>query len=106
MIRLFHFKESQDQSPIPQVVPQTTTAREEALVLVVEVSKETQGTWHCDSQNHSTNGLDYDEAHRIVLELATKHLTLNTPVVVPTETPEPTPDAQAEPTIEVPPTQD
>jgi hypothetical protein len=98
MIRLFHFKESQDQG----VEPKPTTPKEEALVMVTEVSKDTQGTWHCDVQDHSSTPDDFDEAHRILLELATKHLTLNTPVVVPTES---TPDAQAEPTTEVPPTQ-
>jgi hypothetical protein len=101
--RIFHLKESQDQGDISKTVLQPTSPKEEALVLVVEVSKGADAVWHCDVQNHSINALDFDEAHRIVLELATKHLTLNTPVVVPTEE---TPDAQAEPIPDNPPTQD
>ena len=101
--RIFHGKESGDMPTTPQVLPEPTSAKEEALVLVVEVSKGTDTVWHCDVQNHSINALDLDEAFRIVLELATKHLTLNTPVVVPTEE---TPDAQAEPASEINPVQD
>lgn len=94
--RIFHGKESQDMAPTPK----STTPQEEALVLIVEVSKDTAGTWHCDVQNHSTNTLDFDEAHKIVLEMATRHLTLNTPLVVPTE---PTLEVPPEPAQELPP---
>jgi hypothetical protein len=90
--RIFHFKESQDQ-PVVEPTPVPATPKEENLILIVEVSKDNSGTWHCDVQNHSNNNPDFDEAHRILLDLATRHLTMNTPAVVtdnpPIEPPQP-----------------